>query len=139
MKTFAERLKYAMGESGLNQSTLSERTGVSKAAISQYLSGKHEPTAARKREIARALGVREDYFEAYTTPAVPVKSAYVNLPVELAAKLMTKSKEFVMQGLRDGVFPWGYAVKLAKWSYFISQVKFEEYTGIPVPVNEVDA
>ena len=27
MKTFAERLKYAMGESGLNQSTLSERTG----------------------------------------------------------------------------------------------------------------
>ena len=83
--------------------------------------------------------MREDYFEAYTTPAVPVKSAYVNLPVELAAKLMTKSKEFVMQGLRDGVFPWGYAVKLAKWSYFISPVKFEEYTGIPVPMNEADA
>ena len=24
-----------------------------------------------------------------------------------AAKLMKKSKEWVMQGLRDGVFPWG--------------------------------
>ena len=43
MKTFAERLKYAMGEAGLNQSTLSERTGASKAAISQYLSGKNTP------------------------------------------------------------------------------------------------
>ena len=57
--------------------------------------------------------------------------------VPLAAKLMKKSKEWVMQGLRDGVFPWGYAVKLTNWSYFISSVKFTEYTGIEVPLNEV--
>ena len=136
---FSERLKALMEELKISQGKLCDLTGIGASSVSQYLSGKHEPTAARKREIARALGVREEYFEAYTTPAVPVKSAYVNLPVELAAKLMTKSKEFVMQGLRDGVFPWGYAVKLAKWSYFISPVKFEEYTGISVPVNEVDA
>ena len=46
-----------------------------------------------------------------------------------------KSKEWVKQGLRDGVFPWGYAVKLTNWSYFISSVKFTEYTGIKVPLK----
>ena len=50
---------------------------------------------------------------------------------------MGKSKEFVMQGLRDGVFPWGYAVKMKNWSYFISSVKFTEYTGIEIPVNDL--
>ena len=57
MKTFAERLKYAMGESGLNQSTLSERTGASKAAISQYLSGKNTPGPERVKALADATGV----------------------------------------------------------------------------------
>ena len=48
---------------------------------------------------------------------------------------MNKSKEWIMQGLRDGVFPWGYAVKLGKWSYFISSVKFTECTGIEIPLK----
>ena len=135
MKTFAERLKYAMGESGLNQSTLSERTGASKAAISQYLSGKNEPSKDRKKEIARKLGVQEDYFDTFETAATVQHDGVFNLPVTLAAKLMGKSKEWVKQGLRDGVFPWGYAVKLTNWSYFISSVKFTEYTGIKVPLK----
>lgn len=40
-----------------------------------------------------------------------------------------------IETLRDGVFPWGYAVKLTNWSYFISSVKFTEYTGIKVPLK----
>ena len=31
MKTFSDRLKFAMAEAGLNQSALSEKTGASKA------------------------------------------------------------------------------------------------------------
>lgn len=65
MKTFAERLKYAMGESGLNQSTLSERTGASKAAISQYLSGKNIPGPERVKVLADATGVSFDYLMGY--------------------------------------------------------------------------
>ena len=137
MKTFAERLKYAMGESGLNQSTLSERTGASKAAISQYLSGKNEPSKDRKKEIARTLGVQDDYFEQFEPAATVQHGSAINVPVPLIARLMGKSKEFVMQGLRDGVFPWGYAVKMKNWSYFISSVKFTEYTGIEIPVNDL--
>ncbi len=135
--TFADKLKNLMKELDLTQSKLSDLTGISKPNISQYVSGKHEPSKDRKREIARALGVQENYFEMFE-PAVTVQhDGVVNLPVPLAAKLMKKSKGFVKNGLQQGRFPWGYAVKMKNWSYFISSVKFTEYTGIEVPFNEI--
>lgn len=133
--SFAEKLKVLMGELDLSQSKLSDLTGIGKSSISQYLSGKNEPSKDRKKEIARKLGVQEDYFDTFETAATVQHAGVFNLPVTLAAKLMGKSKEWVKQGLRDGVFPWGYAVKLMNWSYFISSVKFTEYTGIKVPLK----
>ena len=47
MNTFAKRLKYAMEQADLKQSALSEQAGISKAAISQYLSGKNTPGPER--------------------------------------------------------------------------------------------
>ena len=135
--SFAEKLKVLMGELDLSQSKLSDLTGIGKSSISQYLSGKNEPSKDRKKEIARKLGVQEDYFDTFETAATVQHDGVFNLPVTLAAKLMGKSKEWVKQGLRDGVFPWGDAVKLTNWSYFISSVKFTEYTGIEVPLNEI--
>lgn len=130
---FSSKLMDLMRGMGLSQAKLSELTGIGKSSISQYLSGKNEPTEGRKREIAAALGVQEDYFSEFEPVArIQGGSAY-NLPVNVAAKLMGKSSKWVMQGLRDGVFPWGYAVKLTNWSYFISSVKFTEYTGIQIP------
>lgn len=133
--SFAEKLKALMGELDLSQSKLSDLTGIGKSSISQYLSGKNEPSKDRKKEIARKLGVQEDYFDTFETAATVQHDGVFNLPVTLAAKLMGKSKEWVKQGLRDSVFPWGYAVKLTNWSYFISSVKFTEYTGIKVPLK----
>lgn len=133
--SFAEKLKALMKELDLSQSKLSDLTGIGKSSISQYLSGKNEPSKDRKKEIARKLGVQEDYFDTFETAATVQHDGVFNLPVTLAAKLMGKSKEWVKQGLRDGVFPWGYAVKLTNWSYFISSVKFTEYTGIQIPVK----
>lgn len=137
--SFAEKLKALMGELDLSQSKLSDLTGIGKSSISQYLSGKNEPSKDRKKEIARKLGVQEDYFDTFETAATVQHDGVFNLPVTMAAKLMGKSKEWVKQGLRDGVFPWGYAVKLTNWSYFISSVKFTEYTGIKVPLKDGDA
>lgn len=134
---FADKLNQLMKETGLTQSKLHELTGIGRSSISQYLSGKNEPSEARKKEIALALGVQEDYFQQFEVAATISKNPCVNLPVPMVAKLMGKSKEWIMQGLRDGVFPWGYAVKLTNWSYFISSTKFTEYTGIKVPLNEV--
>lgn len=132
---FADKLKSLMKELGINQTKLSVLTGIGKSSISQYLSGKNEPSEERKKQIALALGVQENYFNQFETAATVQYDEIVNVPVSLVAKLMGKSKEWVRQGLRDGVFPWGYAVKLSKWSYFISSIKFTEYTGIKIPLN----
>lgn len=46
--SFAEKLKVLMGELDLSQSKLSDLTGIGKSSISQYLSGKNEPSKDRK-------------------------------------------------------------------------------------------
>lgn len=131
---FKDRLKGLMRDLDLTQAQLSKLTGIAPSGISQYLSGKNEPSKERQRKIAVTLGVQENYFEEML-PITKPNNNPINLPVKDAARLLGKSKEWVMQGLRDGVFPWGYAVKLGKWSYFISSVKFTEYTGIEIPIK----
>ena len=132
---FKDELRKAMYELGLNGVKVAELTGLSKASISQYLSGKNEPPESKKKEIAAALGLEETYFAMIEPEAVIDENNVFNVPVKLVAKLMRKSDEWVRQGLRDGVFPWGYAVKLSKWSYFINSKKFTEFTGIQIPVK----
>lgn len=134
--SFETKLKNLMKDLGITQSKLSALTGIGRPSICQYLSGKNVPTEARRKEIAVALGMQEDYFEQFDPVGEITQDVCVNVPIPIAAKLMGKSKEWVAQGLQDGVFPWGYAVKLKKWSYFISSVKFTEYTGIPISMKE---
>lgn len=127
---FSEMLKKAMQEKGMNLTALSAATGIGKSSISQYLSGKNEPPDKKKTTIAIAMGLPADYFKKVQIQS-DLSSSEVNLSVIVAAKLMGKSKEFVYQGLKDGVFPWGYAVKMGKnWSYYISPVMFQKCTGL---------
>lgn len=129
---FSEKLKQAMQEKDMNLTALSAATGIGKSSISQYLSGKNEPTDKRKEVIAAALGVEVDYFKKAAIQET-ITCETPNLPVMVAARLMNKSKEFIYQGLRDGVFPWGYAVKMGKnWSYYISPVAFAKHTGLQI-------
>lgn len=133
--SFASKLGELMKSLDMSQTKLSEMTGIGKSSISQYLSGRNEPARERKRDIARALGVQDDYFDEFLPVPEVQTDEVLNVPVPLAARLMRKSQDWIKQGLRDGVFPWGYAVKLKKWNYFISSVKFTEYTGIKVPIS----
>ena len=71
--TFAERLKYAMEQADMSQSALSEKAGASKAAISQYLSGKNTPGVNKIKALADATGVSFDFLMGYG--AAPVKDA----------------------------------------------------------------
>lgn len=129
---FNEKLKQAMQEKEMNLTALSAATGIGKSSISQYLSGKNEPPDKKKVVIAEALRLAPDYFkQAAVQDSITMETP--NLPVIVAARLMGKSKEFIYQGLRDGVFPWGYGVKMGKnWSYYISPVMFTKYTGLTI-------
>ena len=45
---FADKLQSLMTERGISQAKLSELTGIGKSSISQYLSGKNQPTVQRR-------------------------------------------------------------------------------------------
>jgi len=133
---FSDNLRKAMIAKGYNIAELSRRTGIGKPSISQYLSGKNKPSEKRIRELAEALEV--DSMELDTGKIDPSKikteQGVYNLPVKTAAELMGVSLDFVYNGLRDGVLPFGWAVKNSSiWTYYISSAKFTEYTGIQVP------
>ena len=49
------------------------------------------------------------------------------MTVTEAARLMGVSEEFIRAGIRQQVFPWGYAVRVnSRYSYWINREKFME-------------
>lgn len=59
---FNLRLLHAMQKAGLKQIELSEKTGISRAMISQYLSGAYKPKQTNVYKLATALGVSFEYL-----------------------------------------------------------------------------
>lgn len=136
---FSENLKLAMVAKGYNITELSRRAGIGKPSISQYLSGKNKPSKARINVLADALGIDSNELDSERIDPGKIKQeqGVFNLRVKDAAKLMGVSVDYVTDGLRDGVLPFGWAVKTSsKWTYYISSVKFTEYTGIKITGQE---
>ena len=52
-----EVIRLRMAEMGINQTKLSEMLGVSPSRVSDYLTGRSEPTLRVGREISRKLGI----------------------------------------------------------------------------------
>ena len=52
------------------------------------------------------------------------------MTVTECAKLLDKSPQFVREGLKRGILPFGVAIKMSsKWTYHISEAKVYEYLG----------
>lgn len=132
--SFKEKLEKVMHDLNINQKQLSGMTGIGKSSISQYLSGKNVPTEERQKSIAASLGLEADYFCDYETDAALLVSMAARrkkvsrLLVEDAAKLLGMGTQTVRDGLQQGVFPWGYAIKTGenRWVYFINATRFAE-------------
>lgn len=129
--TFAQRLKLALDEKNMTQAELSALSGIGKPSISQYCSGKNEPKPDNIKKLAEALQVNESFLDGSEELMDDESKEFdKNLPIEEAAKIMGKSKQFVRVGLQRGIFPFGSAVKLSsRWTYYISPPKFYEYVG----------
>jgi transcriptional repressor len=65
---FGTRLKEALKRNQMSQSKLSELTGISNAAISEYISGKYEPSRSRISEFSDILKVNEVWLMGYDVP-----------------------------------------------------------------------
>lgn len=135
---FRERLKVAMEQLGINQAQLAGMTGIEKLLISQYLSGKNVPTKERQRNMAMSLGLAEDYFEQVDPVLSFLKYGGVpELRTKDAGKLMRISHTTIEDGLKQGLFNWGYAIKRTsgRYKYFINARSFTEIEGIEVPLE----
>lgn len=62
MGTFADRLRASMSASNMKAVELHELTGISKASISEYLSGNYEPKQRNIFKMAQALDVSPSYL-----------------------------------------------------------------------------
>lgn len=86
MGSFAQRLRDAMQSAGLKAVDLHERTGISKASISEYLSGNYEPKQKNVYRLAEALHVAPSYLmglseqEPPTSPAPPEPQKNIETP-----------------------------------------------------------
>lgn len=112
-ETFASRLRMAMIGANLNQMELAERSGASKAAISQYLSGLNIPTAQRMKALADATGVSIDYLMGFEKGGgQPIPSMLrKRISVQDAAKCLGISQQLVRNGLHDGKLPIGVELR----------------------------
>lgn len=131
---FKDKLNDVLCSAGITQSQLSGLTGIGRSSISQYCSGKNIPTEQRQREIALVLGLEENYFQQEDVAAIKQSGKVARLTPEEVADLLGMSKSTIRAGLRDGVFPWGYAIHGSggKWVYFINAKRFAEIEGITV-------
>ncbi|MEY8317721.1 helix-turn-helix transcriptional regulator [Oscillospiraceae bacterium 50-58] len=132
---FNDKLKQTMNEAGFTAKNLADKAGIAQSSISLYLSGKVDPPDKKKAQLALALGKEADFFKIAEIDETIQVTGY-KLPPKVAAKLMGISRDALYQGLQDGRFPFGYAVKMSgKWTYWISAPRFTKETGIPVPAS----
>lgn len=135
---FGQDLKLALKNKGLTAKELSEKTGISRSAISQYINGVNEPPETKKEILRKALEIKTELT------ANPQKNKHdvhksERMTPEVAARLMNKSPMFVRMGLRQRAFPWGYAVEMesGRWDYWISSERFYEETRIKKEANQI--
>jgi len=49
------------------------------------------------------------------------------IPVQVAAPIMKVTPRFLQMGLQQGRFPFGIAVEMGRWAYYINTKKFVDY------------
>ncbi len=81
MKTTADRIKEGMEIRGFKQSDLVEKTGISKGALSSYISGRYVPKQNNIYLISKALNVSESWLMGND---VPMERHLKNIPSSTA-------------------------------------------------------
>lgn len=67
---FGIRLKQALKTRNMNQTKLSELSGINNSTISEYISGKYEPNRTRIAEFSKILNVDEVWLMGYDVPMI---------------------------------------------------------------------
>ena len=68
VEEFGTRLKSVLKRKNMSQSRLSEISGINTSTISEYISGRYEPSRSRIAEFANILDVNEVWLMGYDVP-----------------------------------------------------------------------
>jgi len=131
--SYAKRLERALIEADMKAAELSRRTGISKACLSQYMSGVSIPREDRQELIADVLEKEIEWFFPQNVMAGNTAEDLPDgrVPVYLAAAKLEMSPQSLRLALQQGRVPFGFAAQSEKgWTYHISSAKLQEYLGI---------
>lgn len=138
---FAKNLKIAMEQRGLTQKNLVEITGISKASISLYISGKRTPLPFAQEMLASALEVTVEWLNADNQVIEPelkqlTNSLETKVSILEAATRLGTSTNSVRAMLQQNRVKWGIAWitsldkdEKPRWGYHIARNKFNSYLG----------
>ena len=79
-KDFSSRLRYAMQYSGMRATDLSELTGISRATISEYMSGRYVPKQRNLGRLAKVLHVQPTFLMGLTEFSPAEKPSFAEKP-----------------------------------------------------------
>lgn len=99
MATTAERIQEGMSLRNLKQADLVERTGISKGALSSYLSGRYIPKQNNIYLISKALNVSEAWLMGADVPMNPTiksKGVVINILGRVAAGIPIEAIENII-------------------------------------------
>ncbi len=88
MDGFSERLRDAMASANMKAIELSEKTGINRSSISEYLAGSYEPKQVNIFKMAKALGVKPSYLMGVSSDAV---STTIEYKAEASIKITIES------------------------------------------------
>lgn len=86
MSNTSERLKKVISEKGVKQVELIERTGISKGALSSYISGRYEPKQDNLYRLAKALDVNPAWLMGLDVPMEPAATSSPAAPANALRK-----------------------------------------------------
>lgn len=95
MSNTSERLKKIISERGVKQVELIERTGISKGALSSYISGRYDPKQDNLYKLAKVLDVNPAWLMGLDVPMEPAAPAGSPAPAAIQAPLRPDEKELL--------------------------------------------
>jgi len=95
VEEFGARLKSALKRKNMSQSKLSEISGINTSTISEYISGRYEPSRSRIAEFANVLDVNEVWLMGYDVPMER------NIKAEKNIRLTTYEKKQLLKNIEN--------------------------------------
>jgi transcriptional regulator with XRE-family HTH domain len=122
---FAKAFRSEMKKRGLNGKKTALLCGIPESAVSQYASGRVTPTAEMVAKIEAAFADSGENAE--TSEKL---SQCANMPIREAAAALGISERMLRNGLKAGVFPFGFGQRRRlRWRFHISPGRLREYAG----------